>query len=40
MFLTSWNVCIPIYVTIWPGQNHVGEEVATEITPKFAEGVV
>ena len=40
MFLTSWNVRISMYVIIWSGQNHVGKEVATEITPKFTEGVV
>jgi len=40
MFLTSWNVRIPMFISVWLGQKHVGKEIATEITQKFTEGVV
>jgi len=33
-------LCIPMYVTIWLGQKHVGKELAAEITPNFTEKVV
>ena len=40
MFLTSWNVRIAMFISVWLGQKHVRKEVATEITQKFTETVI